>query len=48
MRIAIIVEGGNVQAVLSDCKEIEVKIFDYDNEPNQNEPLPNEYPEIIA
>jgi hypothetical protein len=43
-RIVIVVEGGNVQEVLSNLPDIEVRLIDYDNEPEAEEPGNMEYP----
>ena len=43
-RIVIVVEGGNVQEVLSNLPDIEVRLIDYDNEPAAEEPTSMEYP----
>jgi hypothetical protein len=43
-RIVVVVEGGNVTAVLGNCPNIEVDLIDYDNEPEAEEPSDEEYP----
>ena len=44
MRVAIIVRGGVVQGVLGDDDSIRVELYDYDNEPDQQDPPEAEYP----
>ncbi len=44
MKIAIVVSGGNVQGVLADSHDIQVEIFDFDNEPDKEEPSLERYP----
>lgn len=37
-KVVIVVEGGNVQDVLTDDSAVEVCLIDYDNEPNLQPP----------
>ncbi|MGH8226013.1 MAG: hypothetical protein ACRER1_07670 [Gammaproteobacteria bacterium] len=37
-KVVIVVEGGNVQEVLTDDSSVEVCLIDYDNEPNFQPP----------
>jgi len=47
MRIAIVVEGGIVQAVYSDNAMVEVEVIDKDNEPHAPDPSLKEYPHHV-
>lgn len=47
-KIAIIVVGGNVTTVLSDMPNVNVRLVDYDNEPDAEEPSEDEYPFSLA
>jgi len=43
-KIVIVVEGGNITAVLSDQPDIEVEILDYDSDPLAQLPSSLTYP----
>ena len=43
-KIVVVVEGGNVTAVLGNVPDIEVRLVDYDNELEAEAPSDQDYP----